>query len=178
MEYASYASLVIGFIVLAALLLLPWIGRRTWWKTAVLIPCAIWFGLVLLYTPGHLAGWPTHSQTPEELALLGVHVVEPSKDCKGAIYVWGLQWSKEVSERMPIDPREALIKFTAKTTPRCYQLPYSKDTHKKYERAKKESGIMILRRGAIQGKEGNSNVSDDANLEFKILNPQEVMEKP
>ena len=99
----TWLLLIIGFMFLAALLLLGLIyGRLHWALKAGLIATSLLF-CGLFYTGLISAlGYPASVQPPEVFEFIGAQVREPTKDTGGAVYIWLLGPGSEVPRAVEI----------------------------------------------------------------------------
>ena len=106
-----------GFAILTGLLLWAVIGSKgAWLPKLCLIVALPAFVFWVNHSLDGYRGYPTKAQPPKEARLLYQVVEEPSRDERGAIYVWLLINDK----------------------PRAYELPYTRPLHEQLEGAQGE----------------------------------------
>lgn len=188
----SILGLPISFVILGALLLWLCVDKKVSKVLKVLmIAGVIWFGLILLYTPSRIMGWPvntTYDGLPETAVVLSWKIIEPNINAAEAgIYLWMVPKKFGAPEESlfdiyQVDPRYA-FDVTLKDTPRCYRLPYEKEQHKtltrKAREARKAKGILLFKKrsGGKKGSKKNQgrDISDESD--YKIIDPSDVMKK-
>lgn len=187
----SILGLSISFVILAALLLWVCVDKNVSKVIkALMIAGVLWFGLVLLYTPSNMMGWPistTYDGLPDMGVVLSWKVIQPNiNGPEAGIYIWMVPKEegapeKSLFEIILLDPRYA-FKYTLKDTPRCYKLPYEKEEHrrlsKKAAKARKLKGALIFKRGPRErgkSKRQGQGYKDDSG--WKVLDPEEIMKK-
>jgi hypothetical protein len=183
--WSGYIGLAIAFLIIATIFL--WFFLRTPGHIiikVILIPVTIWYSLVLYYTIPNLMGWPTSEAIPENSQILAIRIKEPNPklDDPGAIYFW--LNTKPSSKEQNLSPAawlnpKRVFSYNSASHPRAYQLPYSREMHKKIiENQKKAQGVpgaqvRIKKKGrGIPGQEESK-----APLEFEILNPIKLLPK-
>jgi len=126
----------------------------------ICIAIVIWFGIVLYYAPNHYKGWPVAEFPPEMSYIKDSMVVEPTQDDPGAIYIWTISFTTPDGKAI-YNPKD-FLKDIKPGVPRIYQLPYSKERHKKATK-KKKGGEMLF----FQNKKDG----------FKIIDFQKILQK-
>jgi len=174
---AGHLTLAVAYTMLAAITgwLLSGRAVRTFHR-ALLIPLLVWFGLVLLYVPNHLLGWPTNEEPVEELYMVGYSIGKLAS----AIYIWGIPLQGDetaswwVLGYSPEDPQ----------APRAYKIPYYRALHKALEQwrlGKSQKGIPILRNVGKKQKskrklaDTGSSKWKSEQYEFLVLNPRNIL---
>ena len=115
-------GLAIAFIILTFLILYLIIETKKHFIIKfIVIALAMWYSVVLLYTPPKLMGWPTNKQMPPNTIILNVLFDEPKPDSKGAIYVLGVTQLMEV--KMEVWEQfhyKNIFSYNANDMPRLY----------------------------------------------------------
>lgn len=148
----SVAGLVLTYAALALLLLsLNIVSLWRWWiKAGAIIVVTIFFGMSYRTIDG-LMGWPTTDRLPHRFSLLSTRVAEPNQRLSdpGHIYLWAAE----------ID-----VNNVPSSTPRSYQLAYSKALARKISMAQEKldhggevMGVLSTD-DAPEGKEPRSNI--------------------
>jgi len=179
---SAYIGLTIAFIIITSILLYFVINSNSHvFLKAGAITIVIWYSLVMFYTPPRLMGWPTYQALPDESNIISAIIKEPKGDDKGSIYLLVISTDDDKKSLIQqINPKH-IFDYSNKNTPRIYRIPYSKEFHKKWAKAKRgagRGGIIKLQREKPQKKKsgGNSRSLKD-KFKFKILNPMELLKK-
>ena len=179
--WSGYIGLSIAFVIIAAIVL--WFSIRTPGQIiikAILIPATVWYGLALYYSVPNLMGWPISQSIPDNSHVLAIRIKEPDpkQNDPGAIYFWV---NIKPDSKSPVQTVKALLnpksvfRYTSRTQPRAYQLPYSREMHKAIvEAQRKAQGVPggQLRTKKAKSKRGNpGNEVIKAKLQLEIINP-------
>jgi hypothetical protein len=181
----GYIGLAIAFVIIATIFL--WFFLRTPGRIiikVIMIPITIWYSLVLYYTIPNLMGWPTSEAIPENSQILAFRIKEPNPkhNDPGAIYFWlNTKPSSNEPNSSPaawLNPKR-VFSYNSATDPRAYQLPYSREMHKKIiESQRKARGVPGAQVRIKKKGQGNpSQEESKAPLEFEILNPVKLLPK-
>lgn len=179
--------LFIGFAILYTLQL--FITRSIVLKLIVitylfLVSSAIYFSF------DSYKGWPTDEKVNKAF-LIKVHIVEPTPESKGGIYIWTIP---ETQEQNII---ATIFGYSVSNMPRAYIIPYSNKAQKEFTEAQKklEEGMVIILNddspqkqgeqtgeGASQTKQDGDGNAADSGQEYEgprisIVSPDQVMRK-
>jgi len=185
--WSGYIGLTIAFVIIAAIVL--WFAIRTPGQIiikALLIPVAVWYGLVLYYAVPNLMGWPISESIPDNSQVLAIRIQEPDpkENDPGAIYFWlnikPDSKSFEQTLKAQLNPK-SIFSYNSETRPRAYQLPYSRKLHKAIVEAQRRAqGVPGAQIRTKQGKSKRGPLGNDdskAKLELKIVNPIKALPK-
>jgi hypothetical protein len=180
----GYLWLGMAFVILASILLWNGFRSRSFKVSLVMVPLVIWYSMALFYVPSHLMGWPSNNKMPEKFLVISSWVQEPTKDQKGGIYFWGLEWEGQKPDRKLTSAKEAFRYLPESMTPRAFRVDYSSALQKKLTDQEEEvkqisGGIIMVKRveKKIENEENVERIEPDSYLEFTILNPAEVPTK-
>jgi hypothetical protein len=163
---AGYLGLIIGYILIAILVLWLFIRLEGWLVIKmVIVALAVWYAVAMFLLIPNMLGWAIDVQKPPDKSRLASYLVdEPKAGSKGAIYLWVLT---------KVDCVE----------PRAYVIPYSRKMHKrliKLQRQARGSGgyIQIIKTKRQPGKsEQIGGDKSKAKLQFRIINPIDMFPK-
>lgn len=189
MNLWSLIGLPVSFVILASLLLWLIVDSKIYKiLKALMIAGVIWFGLVLLYTPSRIMGWPVNRNydgMPDVGVVLSWKVIEPSVNTSEAgIYLWIVpkrygKPEKNLYEIILLDPRYAFA-YTLKDTPRAYKLPYNKPEHQKLSKssseAAKNKGLLLFRKRKGSNKRWDGQDFKDGT-NWIVINPKDIFKK-
>ena len=182
------SGITILYVLLAVLLSWSVIGIKGHWMIkGLFMAIAIWFSVTLYYSFHNFMGWPTEETINTQYShLIWFQIKEPSKvsNHPGAIYLW-------VREIAPTEKLEGLtlsqvsdpmtwFTYPDETVPRAYKIPYTKKSHKKLREAAEGRRTGIRTYVEIEKKEkGMNSGQQDAedNIDFKLINPQDIIPK-
>lgn len=143
----------IAFIILSAVLCWLVISLKgKWWIKLILILIVPSYGLLVWKSIPSYQGWATSAEIPEKgLFLQGmVREPEPNEGDPGAIYVWLLPLSSEVTDV------QTFLDYRGKMgEPRAYKLPYTRGMHQAVLKAQSMSAKgkpAVMQRGGKPGK--------------------------
>lgn len=147
--FTVYSVVLCWIIINSGEIKMPLIAKAalTTWLVAMSVGLAFSFGSMM--------GYPVDRGLPSKILLVSAHIKEPAKTFKGAIYIWGepdittVPWWK------------LFVYNTGKVEPRSYQLPYTKEAHKKLEQAMEEvkQGRKVYLEG--NGKNGKGQGEEE-----------------
>lgn len=171
------AGLSIAFLLLATIVLYFVIktkGHHV--MKGVLIVLALYYSLILLYTPNKLLGWPTNDPMPPNTIVLYVLFDEPKPGEKGSIYIWAI--TRDPSIEKPLwDQLEYknIFRYNVLGVPRVYRIPYTKENHKvlynMWVKAMNQRQFLMFKG---LGSEGRGNLGDPENPltanQFEVIN--------
>ncbi len=179
---AAYIGLATAFTIVGFILLYFVINSKSHViLKAITITIVLWYSLVMFYIPPRLMGWPTYQSLPDESRIISVLIKEPKGDDEGSIYLVVLNADDDKKPLIQqINPKH-VFNYSLKNTPRMYRVPYSREFHKKWEKAKRKAGrggIIKLQKGKPEkrGERGNPRALKD-KFNFKILNPMKLLTK-
>lgn len=182
------AGLTVAFVILAMVLLWVLITSRTHVVIKIfLISFVLWYGAVLYYTPDNLMGWArsiySKDYLPDKSWVQNVIIKEPNKKTKepGYIYFLVIVYQIENKTSLTLDPRSTFT-YKGDKEPRLYKVEYSRKLHKEIIRVQKDrkkagKGSVIFVGKKKKGDEGNSGDGSPAKLQFKIINPVDLIIK-
>jgi len=143
---------------------------------------ALWFSISFFYVLPDLKGWPAEIAIPDKSRIIALTIVEPCQNDPGAFYLWcDIKPDALQNARNLLDPYKQFT-YTGKLEPRAYKMPYDRELHKRLLEAQKKqrqtggSWIEIQAKGKQKKKKGGREVETDM-VEFKIINPIEILEK-
>jgi len=133
-------SIPFAFFLLSSLLLWLIIGIKGHWLVkALVISFVLYFCISIDFSLENLLGWPSDQSLPEKFQVHWIEIKEPNKKTKelGCIYVWATNSSKFYKKDGWDDWRKVFMSFQSydPREPRAYRLSYSKEDHKKAQRA-------------------------------------------
>lgn len=173
----AYSGLAIAFIIIVAILLYFLIATKLKLVIKIaLIPLVIWYSLVLFYTPGKMMGWPTYENIPPKSRLIYYMVKEPMGTEEGCIYFWVIAYKDHKTRIIDqLNPKN-IFSYSEDSAPRAFRIPYTRENHKKINKAvkelmKKRGGVILLEGG------GHKSIWDPKELKFKVLNPEVILTK-
>ena len=116
------------------------------------IPLTLFLVGSTLYTYSNLLGYPTEQELPKKFLVVSFVIDEPE-----AIYLWTIRHRKDI--------------------PRSYQIPYTKETHKKLVKARK--AIKAKGRSGRHMIQGKKSRNKQFVIDFMLYNfaDQEFMKK-
>jgi hypothetical protein len=149
---------------MASILLWFIIGSKGKWETKAFVTFAyLYFGLLIWIALESYLGWPSKQDFPNKYVIHWAHVEEPDASNEGAIYLW----LSEIDSNKNYNFLEYQSK---KDEPRIYQIPYSKDLHKKIqnmmENIKKGSVYVGGKKTNKMGFELNADPMNNGQFEF------------
>lgn len=148
-EYIQIIQLlaVVGFFILMSSLIL--LSTHYHWTLKAIVICAGLAVLFLNYSIVQgLTGWPTYEKLPEKFKIVWTRIVEPTRSQHGRLFIW-----VESTEK------------GKQPNPRIYEIPYTKELHKKtveaQQRIKRGEPVYGLRESNSKDsdKDGNGNKS-------------------
>ncbi len=179
----GYSGLSIAFIIIIALHLYFIIYSKVKVITKVIIiPTVLWYSLILFNTPGKLMGWPVPDQlVPENSRILSKIIREPFGDDLGAIYLLTVNYSKvEKKSFIQLINLKHIFGYNEKYVPRLYELPYSRDLHRRLneslKEAKNKGGLVRVGKRKMD-KKIKSRWKKDNRLEIEVVDPKKLMPK-
>jgi len=193
-------SIPFAFFLLSSLLLWLIIGiKGHWFVKVVVISFVLYFCISIDFSLENLLGWPSDQSLPEKFQVHWVEIKEPNKKTKelGCIYVWATNSNKFSKEDGWDGWRRVFVSFQNYDSrePRSYRLPYSKEDHKKAQRAielikggNKVGGGNGKGKGKGKGgkgkgdgkggkKNGGGSLSRNGGVYFEILPPPSLPDK-
>lgn len=117
-----------------------------------------------------IRGYPTQNDLPDDSVVNAVHIVKPSSNSNGGIYL--LITLKDV-EYTWIDKMFGLDISTS--IPKYYFLEYTEERGKKYRGIQNE-----MSKGKVAIKTGQSLLNDSQRTiqyQFKLIDPREILKK-
>jgi hypothetical protein len=150
----------------------------------IIIIITAWYSVALYAVPGQIAGHPKMvAELPDEAWILSAKIVEPTINDQGGMYFW-LYEKRIIKEKLNnANPFMAFAELH-RVAPRSYGVPYNKELHKQYEKAKKNKtgkgsmGIMLYKRGERkQGQQQQQNKKTKMKSKFQIINPIDLLPK-
>ena len=184
----GYLGLTTAYILIISMLLWLFITSRTALVLKIIIiPIAMWYGLVLYYTPENLMGWPVNissaSLLPGDAFVISTSIKEPSKKTSdpGAIFITVIETNKNSEVVFSLSPKDAFV-YRGNGEPRTYKIPYSKELHEKIIKAQREQarekGSQIKTKSKGLRKDGTrGDDKSDADEMFRIFNPLRLIPK-
>jgi len=133
-------SIPFAFFLLSSLLLWLIIGiKGHWFVKALVISFVLYFCISIDFSLENLLGWPSDQSLPDKFQVHWIEIREPNKKTKtqGSIYIWATNSSKFYKEDGWDGWRNIFMSFQSydPREPRAYRLFYSKEDHKKAQRA-------------------------------------------
>ncbi len=176
---SAYIGLSVAFIIIVSILVYFVINSETHIVIKVgIITIALWYSLVLFYTPPKLMGWPTYQGLPDGSRIVFALVKEPMGADKGGMYFLLMMSESERSLLEQINPKH-IFDYNEKNTPRLYRIPYDRELHKALLKARKGAhkvgGILKLKREKGKGRGGKQKGKD--KFIIKLINPMELLRK-
>lgn len=159
--------LVAGFIIISLIgsitLYLNWLPLK--FITAGIL--FIWSSSVFFISYNY-EGWPTHEEYPRS-QIIGIEVVEPSKENNGKIFVW--VYHVNVLSKY-------FYEYNPENTPRVYDIEFSDEKGKAFTKAKEflEKGYVLYigKANDLENGDGVSASVESTNaLDGDVLIPYE-----
>jgi len=180
----GYSGLALSFVVILVLGILIFIRPKVKpWMAILIIPILIWYGLVMLFVPNNILGWPVQGKDnlPERGRVLSVMIKEPSMTDKGMILLWMIgDIDKNNTILESISPNK-VFQYSQENIPRAYKLSYSRQLHNKIVEAQRrqgKNGILIMKKDkGVIGKGKKKQGFEDDQIKFKVLNLRDVLKK-
>ncbi len=182
-------------IIMCILLWFIIAGKGYWWIKTVMVPVCIWFSIAISVSMPSMLGWPSQSELPYKYELFSAKVVNPSltNGSDGCIFLW-------IGDIDPLDGYSIFELYRYdKYYPRGHKIPYTKEMHKKIQKAQKllKQGRRVMgtnpngagkskgqgKKGKIKGKKGNGQgglgEEGDPSVgpKFYIMPPVDMPEK-
>lgn len=181
----GYLGLSISFVIITTIFLIIFFKANVSnWIKLILVPVALWYGLLLYSIPNNFAGWAIDSEPLDKTIILNIWVEEPSIKNKGGIYFWGLVYpSIDELVKFNMDPSK-FTTYINTSSPRSYRIPYDEEFHKKWLEAQKQQrekgGILLYKKGMKPGsgtKGGKQKEGFEDNSGFRLINPEDLLPK-
>lgn len=175
----GYTGIIVSYVILISCFLYIMIRLKgKWIIKSICILAFLYYSIAMAYAINSFMGWPTSLSIPDNSRIVWIQIQEPDW-----IYFW-VQTDFKDRDILRIDPRKA-FQYISKKEPRIFKIEYTKEEHKKIlEALKKKKGMpgsqILIKKGkkkkTKRGKKGQG-IDNTRNLQYRILNPFELMPK-
>lgn len=148
----------ISFCLMASILIWFIIGSKGKWEIKAFITFIyLYFGLLIWFALASYLGWPSKEDFPNKYVVYWAKVEEPDASNEGKIYFW-------LSEVDSNRSYNFLEYYNKKDEPRIYEIPYSKNLHKKVQNM-----IENIKKGSVYVGGEKTNKLKNSGLDSNPL---------
>jgi len=148
-------KLVVGLILFSVIFALQMYFNKSVWLKVASITILFIISSLAYFSFDTYKGWPSDERIPKSV-IYDIEIIQPSRNFPGAIYVWAVPESKELTflEKMVV------YNYERRGAPRSYYVPFTKSTAKAFgdaQRKLKQGFVVTVDETADSGGGDSGN---------------------